>query len=277
MKQSVKLVSYTVPHGEHPAGNPEQLISYIARVSNPANQENFDTAQKLWGYCLRKSHWSPFEMADVTLEIKTTRDIGRQILRHRSFSFQEFSQRYARVEEDDFFFREARLQDTKNRQNSIELDEDSQFQLIDDWNGIQQEVKNVALRAYRWALEAGIAKEQARAVLPEGMTPSTMYMKGSLRSWIHYCALRRSNGTQKEHRQIANMAWVEICRIFPTLQEFNFWMDETGDIPILKVEKVEKIVPSPEPTINPAQKESMETMHRILESYTKNSASGLPY
>ena len=175
-----------------------ELIAYVARVSNPSNQSNSQTAPKLLRYLIKNDHWSPFEMVHMTLEIKTTRDISRQIVRHRSFSFQEFSQRYAETE--DFAHREARLQDPKNRQNSIELDDVEDFgkggnktqheRLYEDWNMQQSKVINAAKKAYNWALDQGIAKEQARAVLPEGNTLTTVYMAGSLRSWIHYCQLR---------------------------------------------------------------------------------------
>lgn len=181
----------------------EDLISYIARVSNPSNQDNFDTAEKLIRYMLKKGHVSPFEMVDLTIEIETTRDIGRQILRHRSFSFQEFSQRYAEVTAD-FEFREARMQDKKNRQSSLPCDDAA---LVDDWERYQATAANKAKSVYDWALERDIAKEQARCVLPEGMTPSTMYMKGSLRSWFHYCLVRCHPSTQKEHREIAHECW----------------------------------------------------------------------
>ena len=202
-----------IPHAE-------DLIGYCARVSNPKNQENFDTSEKLLRYCIRENHWSVFEMVHVVMEIKTTRDIARQILRHRSFSFQEFSQRYAEVEFDDFEYRECRLQDTKNRQNSIETDDEK---LQEDWVDLQANVAWVAAENYKRALELGIAKEQARALLPEGLTPSTLYMAGSLRSWIHYCDLRRGNGTQKEHREVADQCWKLL------LGEFNF-LKEHDDV-----------------------------------------------
>lgn len=211
---NVKLVAITVPRIEG-ISTAEEFIAYAARVSNPGNQINNETAPKLLKYLAKNSHWSPFEMVNICLEVKTTRDIGRQILRHRSFSFQEFSQRYAAVT-DQVEFREARLQDQKNRQNSIETDdEELQYQ----WEAAQQAVANKAYTAYNWALNNGIAKEQARAVLPEGMTKSTMYMNGTLRSWIHYCDLRGSHGTQKEHMQIAKEAWEIILSEFPSLSE----------------------------------------------------------
>lgn len=192
----------------------EDLISYCARVSNPSNQTNFDTSEKLLKYCIKKQHWSIFETVHVVMEIKTTRDIGRQILRHRSFSFQEFSQRYAEVQ--DFAIRETRLQDTKNRQNSLE---NSDTNLDDGWKIWQAKVQQTAENAYRWALENGIAKEQARSVLPEGLTMSTMYMAGSLRSWIHYCQLRMEEGTQKEHRDIATKCWNVLTKEFKFLNQ----------------------------------------------------------
>jgi thymidylate synthase (FAD) len=195
---------------------PKDIISYCARVSNPQNQENFATADKLLAYCLKHQHWSPFEMVNVVMQIETTRDIGRQILRHRSFSFQEFSQRYAAVAEMSEP-REARLQDHKNRQNSIENVDES----IDiGWWREQNRVLEAAQDAYKWALENGIAKEQARAVLPEGLTMSRMYMNGSLRSWIHYCQLRMGNGTQKEHREIATECWKLITNEFTFLRDY---------------------------------------------------------
>jgi thymidylate synthase (FAD) len=197
----------------------ESFIAYCARVSNPANQNNKDT-DGLLKYMVRNQHWSPFEMVNVVMEINTTRDIARQILRHRSFSFQEFSQRYAAVDPNNFEIRETRMQDNKNRQNSVEIDhyDDKQYNMHLEWEETQQEVLNVALDAYQWALSKGIAKEVARAVLPEGMTNSRMYMNGTLRSWIHYCQLRRGNGTQKEHRIIAEEAWEILSNKFPFLK-----------------------------------------------------------
>jgi thymidylate synthase (FAD) len=191
----------------------EGLIAYCARVSNPANQDNPDS-ERLLKYLVKNKHWSPFEMVHIVMEINTTRDIARQILRHRSFSFQEFSQRYAAVTEMSQP-RETRLQDTKNRQNSIETD-DKMMQ--DNWTIIQAELMIQTKSAYNWAIENGIAKEVARSVLPEGLTMSRMYMSGSLRSWIHYCELRMSNGTQKEHRLIAEQCWNVIVEQFPSLK-----------------------------------------------------------
>lgn len=204
------------PHEMRDAQRPmtaEQLIAYCARVSNPANQDNPDS-ERLLKYLVKNKHWSPFEMVHIIMEIQTTRDIGRQILRHRSFSFQEFSQRYAAVAEMSEP-REARMQDTKNRQNSIETD-DPDYK--DNWKYWQEEVLSVADDAYQWAIKNGIAKEQARVVLPEGLTMSRMYMSGSLRSWIHYCELRMGNGTQKEHREIATQCWNIITEQFPSLK-----------------------------------------------------------
>jgi thymidylate synthase (FAD) len=191
----------------------EQLIAYCARVSNPANQDNPDS-ERLLKYLVKNKHWSPFEMVHIVMEIQTTRDIGRQILRHRSFSFQEFSQRYAEVQEMSEP-REARLQDTKNRQNSIETDNND---LQNSWNLVQNEMLLAAKTYYDWAIKNGIAKELARAVLPEGLTMSRMYMSGSLRSWIHYCELRMANGTQKEHRELATQCWNIITEQFPSLK-----------------------------------------------------------
>lgn len=197
----------------HTAG---EFIAYAARVSNPGNQNNTKTAPGLLKYLIKHEHWSPFEMVHMTLEIKTTRDIARQILRHRSFSFQEFSQRYA--VSDEWVTREARLQDPQNRQNSIELDEDSR-QIEEKWRMKQLEVVRKIKEVYDWALDSGIAKEQARAVLPEGNTVSTLYMAGSLRSWIHYCQLRMGNGTQKEHSEVAEKCWNIVTLHFPEIKK----------------------------------------------------------
>ena len=198
MKPQVSLVGLTQPSASTDCHSANELIAYAARVSNPENQANAKTAPKLLAYLIKHQHWSPFEIVSVTMEINTTRDIGRQILRHRTFSFQEFSQRYAVSEQ--FEHRDARLQDEKNRQNSIETDDK---RLIEKWNMEQQKVINEAKKVYKWALDNGIAKEQARAVLPEGNTMSTIYMAGTLRSWIHYCQLRMGHGTQKDHMDIA--------------------------------------------------------------------------
>jgi len=213
---SVKLIGVTKPTLELEDGlqmSAEGLIAYCARVSNPANQDNPDS-EKLLKYLVKHKHWSPFEMVHIVMEIETTRDIGRQILRHRSFSFQEFSQRYAEVQEMSEP-REARLQDTKNRQNSIETDNND---LQNSWNLVQNEMLLAAKTYYDWAIKNGIAKELARAVLPEGLTMSRMYMSGSLRSWIHYCELRMANGTQKEHRELATQCWNIITEQFPSLK-----------------------------------------------------------
>jgi thymidylate synthase (FAD) len=208
---SVKLIGVTAPYAGH--NSAEDMIVYMARVSNPSNQSMTRGDEKLIRYLIKNQHWSPMEMVNVVMEISTTRDIARQILRHRSFAFQEFSQRYADPTKDlGFELREARLQDTKNRQNSIETDDK---ELQDKWNLMQQTLVNNAEHAYNWAIDNGIAKEQARAVLPEGNTQSRMYMNGTLRSWIHYCELRRSNGTQKEHMEIAEECWKIIAEKFP--------------------------------------------------------------
>jgi thymidylate synthase (FAD) len=201
----------------------EDLISYCARVSNPSNQDNFDTAPKLLKYCIRKKHWSVFEMADVLFEINCTRDIGRQILRHRSFCYQEFSQRYAEPNPDDFVIRECRFQDMTNRQSSIEVDplNESETAVAAWWYKTQQEVLDFTLGKYKEAREKNIAKEQARVLLPEGLTPSVMYMKGSLRSWFHYCTLRMDKGTQKEHRIIARDCWDALTEEFLFLNEID--------------------------------------------------------
>lgn len=195
-----------------------EQIAYAARVSNPSNQDNVETAEKLVRYLIKHQHWSPLEMASACLEITTTRDIARQILRHRSFSFQEFSQRYADPTKDlAFVARDARLQDTKNRQNSIDTDDEL---LQKKWNERQEYLIQTAKLAYDWAIEHGIAKEQARSVLPEGNTVSKLYMNGTLRSWVHYIQLRSANGTQKEHREVAMACAKAIQPIFPMIEEF---------------------------------------------------------
>ena len=213
----VKLISYSQPTEDFPADSADllQLVAFCARVSNPSGQLNEDTAEKLVKYLVKNKHWSPLEMVNVCLEIETTRDIARQILRHRSFSFQEYSQRYADVQDMDIAFetRPARLQDTKNRQNSIPIDEDTAINHI--WESYQEVVIQRCQKAYQWALDVGIAKEQARAVLPEGLTLSKMYVNGTLRSWIHYIDLRSSNGTQAEHMEIAKACADVIYNIFP--------------------------------------------------------------
>ena len=215
--QKVRLIALTKPED---GSKPEDLISYCARVSNPKNQENYATSDKLLKYLIKNQHWSPFEMVSATIEIETTRDIGRQILRHRSFSFQEFSQRYAEKGEEfpDKDMRECRLQDNKNRQNSLETDNDM---LRMNWLLAQTRVQEVALREYNWAIQVGVAKEVARSILPEGLTMSRIYMSGTLRSWIHYCQLRMDNGTQKEHQDIAEKCWNILQREFPFLKELN--------------------------------------------------------
>ena len=215
---NVKMVGVTKPVGFALTGNiqeAEDLISYCARVSNPNNQHNTITSEKLLKYLAKNKHWSPFEMVHVIMEINTTRDIARQILRHRSFSFQEFSQRYAEVDENSFTLKEARLQDATNRQNSIET---NNALTQETWEQYQNHSKNAAIAAYKWAINSGIAKEVARSVLPEGITNSRMYMSGTLRSWIHYCELRMGNGTQKEHRLIAAECWDVITNEFPSLK-----------------------------------------------------------
>ena len=210
---SVKLIGVTAPYAGH--NSAEDMIVYMARVSNPSNQDMTRGDEKLIRYLIKNQHWSPFEMVNVVMEISTTRDIARQILRHRSFSFQEFSQRYADPTKDlGFDLREARLQDTKNRQNSIETENS---ELKSEWIIKQMDVIAEAKQAYEWAIENGIAKEQARAVLPEGNTQSRMYMNGSLRSWIHYCQLRMANGTQKEHMEVATECWEIIRDKFPNV------------------------------------------------------------
>ena len=219
----VKLVSYSQPSSDfldEGLENVQDLIAYAARVSNPSNQFNTETSTKLLNYLAKHKHWSPFEMVSACLEIETTRDIARRILRHRSFSFQEFSQRYANPDEsfDEMFVkREARLQDEKNRQNSIEVDD---IELEREWYRIQGRVEWMAKKQYQKAIKLGIAKEQARALLPEGLTVSRLYMNGTLRSWIHYIELRAANGTQKEHMDIAKAVAQVITEIFPLAEEY---------------------------------------------------------
>lgn len=210
----VQLISYSKsPNDEQSL---QDLVAYCARVSNPANQNNTETNEKLINYLIRNNHWSPLEMVSICLEIETTRDIARQMLRHRSFSFQEFSQRYA-VADLGFVTKEARIQDQKNRQNSIKSND---FILEDQWETMQEFLIEHAENAYKWAIENGIAKEQARAVLPEGMTVSRMYMNGTLRSWVHYIQLRSGNGTQQEHKEVAIACAKAIEPIFPMIMTF---------------------------------------------------------
>ena len=212
----VKLISYSKPY--EMLGDAQDLIAFCARVSNPSNQNNTETSEKLIRYLIKHKHWSPLEMVSACLEIETTRDIARQILRHRSFSFQEFSQRYADPTKDlSFVLREARLQDTKNRQNSVE---NNNLALAAFWEERQMRVIREAESAYEWAIENGIAKEQARAVLPEGLTVSRLYMNGTLRSWVHFIELRSANGTQKEHQLIAIECAKVIAEVFPMASEF---------------------------------------------------------
>ena len=215
---NVKLVSYSQPTEEFRAqgiDDAQELIAFCARVSNPSNQFNNDTSEKLIRYLVRHQHWSPLEMVSACMEITTTRDIARQILRHRSFSFQEFSQRYADPTKDlEFVTRSGRLQDPKNRQNSIEHADNL---LENDWYRAQQRVIYAAKREYEWAIKNGIAKEQARAVLPEGLIQSKLYVSGTIRSWIHYCELRSGPETQKEHREIAIACAEVIAKIFPMI------------------------------------------------------------
>jgi len=215
MVVKVELFSHTM---EESGLNLLEQIAYVARVSNPSNQNNHETAEKLVNYLIKHKHWSPLEMVDVALEIETTRDIARQILRHRSFVFQEFSQRYADPTQDlGFVTKEARLQDPKNRQNSIEI---PNLPLQEQWETQQKIITNAAQVAYKWAIANGIAKEQARSVLPEGLTVSRMYMKGSIRSWIHYIQIRSGIETQKEHREVAIACAEAIKPIFPMIKEF---------------------------------------------------------
>lgn len=222
----IKLISYSKPSEfeTYDDGAPldcQDLIAFCARVSNPSNQMNKETNEKLIKYLIKHAHWSPLEMVSACLEINTTRDIAHQIVRHRSFSFQEFSQRYADPAEfgEQFVTREARLQDTKNRQNSIELSDESELHY--EWAAKQQEVINKSKEVYEWAIANGIAKEQARVVLPEGNTKTRLYMNGTLRSWVHYIELRGANGTQKEHMEIAHACAQAIAKIFPLVEEIT--------------------------------------------------------
>ena len=211
----VNLISVSKPTEYTKCQTAEELVAWSARVSNPGNQQNHESAPKLLRYLIKNKHWSPLEMVHIAVEIKTTRDIARQILRHRSFSFQEFSQRYADpTAATEIEYKEARLQDTKNRQNSLDVTDES---LRQAWEAVQTKVQMNAMEAYDWAIRNGIAKEQARAVLPEGITGSTLIMAGSLRSWVHYCELRMTEGTQKEHRDIAKECWEIICSEFPVI------------------------------------------------------------
>ena len=214
-----RLISYSKPPEEIYVGNNvQELIAYTARVSNPSNQDNTETSERLLRYLIREKHWSPFEMVSACLEVETTRDIARQLLRHRSFSFQEFSQRYADPTKDlKFQLKDARLQDTKNRQNSIVV-KNAELQL--EWLQQQAEAVNAAKKSYSWAIENGIAKEQARAVLPEGIMESRLYVNGTMRSWIHYIGLRSGHGTQKEHIQLAVECAKALEPIFPMIKEF---------------------------------------------------------
>ena len=219
----VKLISYSQPTNTKAFDTGwrtlEDVVAYCARVSNPSNQNNTETSKKLLQYLIKHGHWSPFEMVSLCLEIETTRDIARQILRHRSFSFQEFSQRYADPTKDlSFTTREARLQDNKNRQNSIELDNESDLHY--EWISKQEKLLETIKDTYKWAIDNEIAKEQARAVLPEGITMSRMYMNGTLRSWIHYIDLRSGHGTQKEHMKVARACADAIKPIYPMIKEF---------------------------------------------------------
>ena len=217
---NVRMVSYSKPSEEmfqEGLVDVQELVAFCARVSNPSNQFNTETSEKLIKYLIKHQHWSPLEMVSACLEIETTRDIARQILRHRSFSFQEFSQRYADPTKDlSFVLREARLQDTKNRQNSVE---NTNLALATWWEERQKRVIREAEEAYAWAIENGIAKEQARAVLPEGLTVSRLYMNGTLRSWIHFIELRSANGTQKEHQEVARQCAKVIAEVFPLANE----------------------------------------------------------
>ena len=221
---NVRLISFSQPTSEfleQGINDAQELIAYCARVSNPSNQLNKETSEKLIRYLIKNQHWSPLEMVSACIEIETTRDIARQILRHRSFSFQEFSQRYADPTQDlSFVMRDARLQDPKNRQNSIKLEPTLGNNLLEnEWRHRQLAMIELAKETYEWAVGKGIAKEQARAVLPEGLTVSRLYMNGTLRSWVHYIELRSANGTQKEHQEIALACAQVIAKVFPMASE----------------------------------------------------------
>jgi len=233
-EMNIKLISYSQQaieadkqdEFEFDLPNLQDLVAYCARVSNPSNQANSETSERLIKYLIKHKHWSPLEMVSACIEVETTRDIARQLLRHRSFSFQEFSQRYAdpTAELDDaFVLREARMQDTKNRQNSVELDmsDEKQKQLAYEWERAQKRVLYAVKKEYEWAIKNGIAKEQARAVLPEGLTVSRLYVNGTLRSWIHYIDLRDGNGTQKEHAEIAKACAEVIAKVFPIIKSIR--------------------------------------------------------
>jgi thymidylate synthase (FAD) len=233
-EMKIKLISYSQQaieadkqdEFEFDLPNLQDLVAYCARVSNPSNQANSETSEKLIKYLIKHKHWSPLEMVSACIEVETTRDIARQLLRHRSFSFQEFSQRYAdpTAELDDaFVLREARMQDTKNRQNSVELDmsDEKQKLLAYEWERSQNRVLYAVKKEYEWAIKNGIAKEQARAVLPEGLTVSRLYVNGTLRSWIHYIDLRDGNGTQKEHAEIAKACAEVIAKVFPIIKSIR--------------------------------------------------------
>jgi thymidylate synthase (FAD) len=208
------LIGLTQPSAYTGCNTAQELVAYCARVSNPANQANHSTGSKLIRHLLKEGHWSPLEMVNINIEVETTRDIARQILRHRSFSFQEFSQRYAKA--TNFVRREARLQDKKNRQNSTATDNRA---LKEEWDMRQADLLNRIEENYQWALDMDIAKEQARVILPEGLTVSTLYMNGTLRSWVHFCMLRMGNGTQLEHTEVAKLCWEIIRQHFPDVVE----------------------------------------------------------
>ena len=211
---SVKITAATMPIGENTDGcqTPQEYLVWAARVSNPGNQSNHETGERLLKYCIKKRHWSIFDMVDISMEIRCPRDISRQILRHRSFCFQEFSQRYAVPDLDEIEPRDTRMQDVKDRQSSLPCEDPS---LVEEWDLLQAEVMQEIAKVYEWAIKAGIAKECARVILPEGLTESVLVMKGSVRSWIHYCEVRRAPETQAEHREIANLCWGQLRTVVP--------------------------------------------------------------
>ena len=259
----VELIALSKPSASTDCHTAQELIAYCARVSNPNNQNNTQTAPKLIRYLMKNAHWSPFEMVHMTVSITTTRDIGRQILRHRSFSFQEFSQRYAVSE--NFVTREARLQDLKNRQNSIKIDDS---ELEEEWNMLQIDFLNDVQDLYKWALKNGIAKEQARAVLPEGLTETTMYMAGSLRSFVHYCQLRMEKGTQKEHREIAEKIWDIIGIHFPDIVEAMKEEDPQVEL-IQKLKDIHAVVSNYDPLPYDIRLGLIHDLKTLLGKYDK--------
>ena len=263
MKINIRPVAMTQWLDVPPGSDNEDIISYCARVSNPKNQENFQTAGKLLKYCIHERHWSVFTMSNLVMEISAPRDITRQLLRHK-FEFQEFSQRYANpLESFDMFIREARLQDATNRQNSLETDNQG---LISEWEFRQNNIADITKETYTWALNNGIAKEQARAVLPEGMTMSRLYVNGNLRNWFHYCQVRTLESTQKEHRQMAEMCWEHIKKAYPFLNDIEL-NEESDNLELLQA--LENMIRVYEETSDsaPNRISAMNGARKILEKY----------